>query len=116
MRVINNTSFPIIAHGVWLNKGYGPDVLIQPGESKKVPGLYVGVMGNGECFVQLNSPDITCHEGEYTDDAFHVSKGKRLCLQGGGEGITIRHHEDDVESQVVVWREANEDIPEESST
>ena len=45
MRVINNTSYPVIAFGTETRLGYGEDVTVQPGEFADVSGPYVGESG-----------------------------------------------------------------------
>ncbi|QQR78432.1 MAG: hypothetical protein IPJ68_05135 [Candidatus Moraniibacteriota bacterium] len=105
MKVINKTSYPIIAFGYHVEQGYAEDVTIQPGESADVSGPYVGEMGGGDCYIHLEGA-ITCHEGPDDDHGFQVVRGTQLCLSADGRGVTVRHHLDEPEPCVVQWRHA----------
>lgn len=50
MRIINNTSFPIIAFCFDKSNKCGDDVAIDPGENEEVKGPYLGEMGGGQLF------------------------------------------------------------------
>ena len=103
MKVTNHATYAIIAFGLHTQRGYGEDVRIEPGETKDVSGPYLGEMGGGKCYVQLDG-DIVCHSGPDNDAGFQVIKGKPLCLQSGDLGVTVRHYEDEPEPHVKEWR------------
>lgn len=103
MKVTNRTAHAIIAFGLHIQRGYGKDVRIEPGETKDVSGPYLGVMDGGECHIHLEG-DIVCHSGPDDDTCFQVLKGKPLCLQSEDLGVTVRHHEDEPEPHVKEWR------------
>lgn len=106
MKVINSTSYPVIAFGMETSRGYSEDITIQPGESADVSGPYVGEMGGGDCYIHL-AGEITCHEGPDDDSGFQVVQGTPLFLLAGGRGVTVRHHLDELEQHVVEWRLAH---------
>ena len=106
MKVINETSFPIIAFGIDTEIGYGNDVTIQPGESKDVSGPYLGEMGGGSCHICIEG-EVICQENPDDENGFRIAKGAPICLQADRKGVTIRHHEDSVEEHVIEWRAQN---------
>ncbi|MDP2655219.1 MAG: hypothetical protein Q8P17_01525 [bacterium] len=103
MKVINSTSFALIAFGWYQPKGYGDDVSISPGQSAEVNGPYIGDMGDGHCYVAL-AGEVTCHESADDEHAFHVGKSEPLSLADGDKGFTIRHYTDQPEPFVAEWR------------
>ena len=90
MKVNNNAPFNLIAF-CWHKKyGYGDDTEIPAGESAEVPGPSLGEMGGGDCTIIIEG-EISCHERENNEEAFHVSMGNQLSLESRKKGITIRH-------------------------
>lgn len=106
MKVTNHASFPVVAFGVHVQRGYGDDVTIQPGQSADVSGPYVGEMDGCSYYVHIDG-ELACHEKPDDDSGFEIARGKPICLQSGSKGITIRHHEDPAESYVTHWRARN---------
>ena len=96
MKVTNRTSYPLIAFGWHLQKGYGEDVAVAPGASVEVSGPYLGDMKGEPCYIHL-AGSITCQEGSDDGNGFQVACGKQLSLRGHSteSGITIRHHSED---------------------
>jgi len=93
MKVINKTSFPIIAF-CWCKKiGCGEEVIIESGESKYVFGPSIGSVDKGDCFIVVPGK-ITCHEDPDNEFGYHVSKGKKLILANDDMGVTIQHYLD----------------------
>ena len=103
MKIINKTSFEVIAFGWHNKKGYGDDVPILPGQSVEVNGPYLGEMDGGKCYIALDG-EIICHEGPDCDVGLHIAKNKLIALKNGDNGVTIRHCEDELEPQVAEWR------------
>ena len=91
MKVINGTTYPLIAFGWHLERGYGSEVTINPGESAEVSGPYLGEMGGGDCHIAIEG-EITCQEGPDDDKGFQVVLGGQLNLKSDNVGITVRHH------------------------
>lgn len=96
MDVQNNTTFTVIALSWHKNHGYGNQVSIPPGESAKIPGVYVGIMEDKACYTVLPESTIVCHEEQDNENGFHVSRGNQCPLGDGISGITIRHHSEDL--------------------
>ena len=95
MQVINNSSYQLIAFGWHKSVGYGEEVVIDPGASVdvKIPSIkFIGEM-NGEESLQ----GISCQETRDDTNGFHVSRGKKLVLALGEQGVTIRHHLDETD-------------------
>lgn len=103
MKVTNETNFSVMAFGYHIHNGYAPDVEIPPGQSMEVNGPYVGEMGGGKCFVAILG-DVICQEGPDDNNGYQIGPGNPICLFDDDRGITIRHHEDLVEPQVLAWR------------
>lgn len=103
MKVTNQASFPIIAFCFDENVGYGADTLIQPGQSEDVLGPYLGEMGGGSCRVHVPG-EIICSEEPDSGNSFQVNQNNQLHLATGDKGVTVRHHLDDPEEQVLLWR------------
>jgi len=103
MKVTNNTSFSLTAFGYHTQKGYADDVEIQPGETKEVNGPYLGEMGGEKCFVAILG-EVICQEGPDDDTGFQIGLDNPICLFDDDRGITIRHHCDPVDPQVLEWR------------
>ncbi len=104
MQVTNRTTEAIIAFVWHKQRGYGEDVIIKPGETKKVSGPYLGEMDGGKCYVIFDG-EIICHSGPDDDTGYQVIPGKLLNLNSMDRGVTVRHHLDEPESHVVQWRE-----------
>lgn len=94
MDITNKTSFPVIAFGWHIERGYGNDVTIEPGETKLVSGPYVGDMEDEPCFIHI-AGEITCHEDPDNDSGFHVSADNQLNLSADKTGFCVRHHSED---------------------
>lgn len=90
MQVTNKTSYPLVAFGWHLQRGYGEDVTINPGETKEVLGPYLGEM-DGPCHV-LVPGEISCQEGPDDGNGFQVTLGSQLNLKSDSVGVTVRHH------------------------
>lgn len=105
MNVTNNTSFSIIACCLDTNLGYGEDVLIKPGETAEAYGPYLGEMGLGSCFVHVEG-SIACQQTPDDNHGFQVTRGYPICLLAGNKGVTVRHHEDELNLRVAQWRAA----------
>lgn len=91
MKVSNTASYPLIAFGWHVQRGYGNDVTINPGETKEVLGPYLGEMDGGSCHV-LVPGEISCQEDPDDDRGFQVGLGNQLNLKSDNVGITVRHH------------------------
>jgi hypothetical protein len=105
MKVTNNTSFPVIAFGYEIERGYGEDVMIPAGETKEVSGPYIGDMGGGRCYVAI--PDeLVCQEEPDNDVGLQIGKGVPIYLLDGNLGITIRHKEDPEEEHTRLARDS----------
>ncbi len=102
MKVTNKASFPIRAFGFHIERGYGTDTHIQPGESADIIGPYLGEMGGGSCRVVIPG-EITCHESPDDNDKFGIARGKPVHLQMDAVGVTVRHYLDQPEPQVAAW-------------
>lgn len=118
MKIINATSFNVIAYATVHDCEYGPDVVIKPGESGELIGPYVGKIRGRACFRIIDVPTIICTEKPddlLGNNIFHVEKGGQLYLEVmkiqvlkiGDVSVTVRHHEDAVEQCVKEWRESN---------
>jgi len=94
VKITNNCSYDLIAFGWDTRLGYGDDVTIAAKQSGEVSGPYVGEMGGGSCHLSIEG-DIVCHEGDDDSNGFNVSKGNQLALQGGTQGVTVRHFSED---------------------
>lgn len=106
MEVTNIAPYALIAFGFHTEFGYGFDVEIPPGKTVEVSGPFVGVMGGGECYVELLGR-ITCQEAPDNGEGFQVALGKPLSLLRGNRGITVRHYGDIPQEYVLQWRERN---------
>lgn len=104
MKVINNTTFPVIVFSTETRLGYSEDVTIQSGKSRDVSGPYVGEMGSGDCYIHL-AGEVTCHEGPDDNKGFQVVRGAPLSLLVGDRGVVVRHYLDELEPRVAAWRE-----------
>ena len=107
MKVLNKTSFSLIAFGWHEDIGYGDDVTILPGETGEVNGPYLGEMGGGDCHVALVG-ELVCQEAPDDKTGLQVLKDQPLSLGGGNRGITIRHHLNVPEGFVIAWRRSNQ--------
>jgi len=105
MKVTNNTSFVVIAFGYRAPQGYAEDVEIPPGETKDVNGPYLGEMDGEACHVAILG-EVICQEEPDDDDGngYQISLGNPIYLFDDDRGITIRHHEDPAEPEVLEWR------------
>lgn len=98
MEITNKTSFLVIAVCWHTERGHGEEVAIQPDETREVLGPYLGEMDGGSCHI-ATPHEITCHEGEDGKEGYHVSKGNQLVLSSGKNGVTVRHHSEDIKFQ-----------------
>lgn len=106
MLVSNFCSFALKAFGWAEPYGYADDVLIPVGETREVNGPYIGQMGGGSCHVALTG-EFTCQNQASVDTGvWMIAPGMSLTLRAGDRGITIRHHEDEPEEKVLLWRQA----------
>ena len=109
MLVTNRCSFPLLAFGWADSFGYADDILIPVGESREVDGPYVGEMGGGSCHVALIG-SLTFQERPSDDIGFwEIARNVPACLRAGDRGITVRHHEDEPEKEVILWRKMKVD-------
>ena len=106
MKVVNNTCFSVVAFGWHQQKGYADDVTIPAGEIAEVNGPYVGEMGGGSCYISLGG-EVICQEKPDDEHGYQIDTDFPIIIQSGDLGITIRHHLDQPEEQVVRWRIAN---------
>ncbi|HOW60653.1 MAG TPA: hypothetical protein P5548_00950 [Candidatus Moranbacteria bacterium] len=90
MRIINKTSFNLIAFGWHTKYGYGNDVEIKTGQFADISGSYIGEMGGGSCCIAIEG-EVICQETPDDENGFQVIPGSQLNLQAGDKGITVRH-------------------------
>lgn len=93
MKIINNTSFDVIAFGWHTEHGYGDEIKIKPAQFAYVSGPYIGEMGGKRCYITIKG-EITCQEAPDDDNGFQVIPGSPLSLKAGNEGVTVRHFSD----------------------
>lgn len=103
MKVTNNTSEQLIAFCGHKDYGHGKDTTVKPGETKEIPGPFVGKMENmigipnsGNAYIVIQGDtEIICHCGEDGGNTYHVSKGKPLFLTNYETAIAVRHYSDE---------------------
>ncbi len=100
MKIVNKTSFPVMAFCWHLDHGSGSSIKIGSGETAEASGPYLGNMGDGETRLIIEGI-VTCQEEPDNEKGFQVLKGKKLDLKNGKEGVTVCHCEDFVNFTLV---------------